>query len=40
MLEKISDDKPVVSTRRNDEPEITIMRRKEISREENSMKAR
>ena len=39
LLEKLADDKPVVSIRRNDEPEITITRRKEVIRDENSMKA-
>ena len=28
LLEKLADDKPVVSTRRNDEPEITIRKKK------------
>ena len=39
LLERLADDKPVVSTRRNDEPEITIMRREEVSRDVDSMKA-
>ena len=38
LLEKLADDKPVVSTRRNYEPEITIMRTKEILSDENSLK--
>ena len=38
LPEKLADDKPVVSTRRNDEPETTIMRRNEVSRDENSIK--
>ena len=31
LLEKLADDKTVISTRRNDEPEFTIMRREEVS---------
>ena len=38
LLEKLADDKPVVSTRRNDETGITIMRRKEVLSDENSLK--
>ena len=39
LVEKLADDKPMVSIRGNDEPEITITRRKEVIRDENSMKA-
>ena len=39
LLEKLADYKPVVSTRSNDEPEITIIRREEVSRYGVSMKA-
>ena len=39
LLEKLADEKPVVSTRRNDEPEFSIMRSNEVSRDENSLKA-
>ena len=38
LLEKLSDDKPMVSTKRNDEPETTIMRRKEVLSDENSLR--
>ena len=38
VLAKLADDKPVVSTRRNDEPDITIMRWKQVSRDENPLK--
>ena len=38
LLKKLADDKPVVSTRRNYEPRITIMRRKEVLSDENSLK--
>ena len=38
LLERLVDDKPVVSTRRNGEPETTIMRREEVSRDGDSMK--
>ena len=38
LLEKLADDKPVVSNRRNDGPYITIMRRKKVLRDKNSLK--
>ena len=40
LLERLADDKPVVSNTRNDEPKITIMRREEVSRDRDSMKHR
>ena len=39
LLENLAAAKPVVSTRRDGEPEFTITRRKEPSRDKNSMKA-
>ena len=38
LLEKLSDDKPLVSTKRNNEPEILILRRKEVLSDENSLR--
>ena len=38
LLEKLANDKPVVSTKRNDEPEVAVMRRKEVLCDENSLK--
>ena len=40
LLEKLADDKTVISTRRNDEPEFTIISIEEVSVDEDSMKAR
>ena len=37
LFEKLADDKPVVSTRKKDEPEITIIGRKEVSCEESPL---
>ena len=40
MLQKLTDNKPVDSTRKNDEPELTIMRKLEVrSRDKNSLSA-
>ena len=39
LLEKPADDKPVASNRENVEPEVTIMRRGEVTRDGDSMKA-
>ena len=37
LLEKLADDKPVVSARRIDEPEITIMITEKVSRDKTSL---
>ena len=37
VFEKLADDKPVVSTRKRDKKEISIIGRKEVSREENPL---
>ena len=39
LLKKLADDKPVVSNRGNDEPEVTIMKRGEVTHDGGSKKA-
>ena len=38
LLEKLADDKPVVRSNNKDEPEVTILRRREAGRGEDSLK--
>ena len=38
LLEKIADDKPVIRSNKKDEPEVTILRRREAARGEDSLK--
>ena len=39
LLEKLADDKPVASNRENGEPEVTIIKRAEVTRDGDSKKA-
>ena len=38
LLEKLADDKPVVRSNKKDEPEVTILRRREAARGDDSLK--
>ena len=38
LLQKLADDKPVVSTRRDDKSEFTIMRKEKVPDDKNSLK--
>ena len=38
LLQKLADDKPVVSTRRDDKPKFTIMRKEKVPGDKNSLK--